>query len=66
MAVPGSVCATVYAAGGYGNSTAALNSISLSSDNVFGDNTAAQIAAQTLTMSGSVSAGYTASVTVGG
>ncbi|AUN32570.1 dioxygenase family protein [Niveispirillum cyanobacteriorum] len=65
FAVPGSVCATVYAAGGYGNSTAALNAVTLSSDNVFGDNTAAQIAAQTLTMSGSVSAGYTASVTVG-
>lgn len=65
FAVPGSVCATVYAAGGYGNSTAALSAVSLASDNVFGDNTAAQIAAQTLTMSGSVSAGYTATVTVG-
>lgn len=65
FAVPGSVCATVYAAGGYGNSTAALNAVTLASDNVFGDNTAAQIAAQTLTMSGSVSAGYTATVTVG-
>lgn len=63
--VPGDVCATVYAAGGYGNSARNLSGISIASDNVFGDNSAAQIAAQTLAMSGSVSAGYTASVTVG-
>ncbi|MFY8094560.1 MAG: hypothetical protein ACOVN0_13875 [Niveispirillum sp.] len=65
FAVPGSVCATVYAAGGYGTSTAALNAITLASDNVFGDNTAAQIAAQTIAMTGSVSAGYAGTVTVG-
>jgi protocatechuate 3,4-dioxygenase beta subunit len=65
FAVPADICSTVYAAGGYGNSTRALSQITLATDNVFGDNTAAQIAAQTLTMSGSVSAGYTATVTVG-
>lgn len=63
--VPGDVCATVYAAGGYGTSATALNRISIASDNVFGDNTAAQVAAQTIAMSGSVSAGYTGTVTVG-
>ncbi len=65
FAVPGDVCSTVYAAGGYGTSANALSRISLSSDNVFGDNTAAQIAAQTIAMTGSVSAGYTGTVTVG-
>lgn len=59
------VCTTVYAAGGYSNSTSNLANISLSSDNVFGDNTAAQVAAMTPTLTGSVSAGYTGTVTVG-
>jgi protocatechuate 3,4-dioxygenase beta subunit len=65
FAVPKETCATVYAAGGYGNSTTNLSNISIASDNVFGDNTSAQVTAMTLVMSGSVSAGYTAAVTVG-
>ncbi len=39
--------------------------ISLSSDNVFGDNTAAQIAQQTPTLTGSPTAGYTGSAIIG-
>jgi hypothetical protein len=46
-----------------------LAAVSLSTDNVFGDNTAAQIAAMTPTMSGSASAsasaGYTARAVIG-
>jgi protocatechuate 3,4-dioxygenase beta subunit len=61
IAFPSDVMSTVYASGGYGNSTANLNAISFSSDNVFSDGYSTQLA----TMSGSVAAGYTASLTVG-
>jgi hypothetical protein len=42
-----------------------LARITVASDNVFGNNTAAQIAQQTPTMSGSVANGYTASAVIG-
>lgn len=66
FAMPSATASTVYnGATGYSASVTNLASISLSSDNVFGDNTSAQITAMTPTMTGSVSAGYTATVTVG-
>ena len=40
-------------------------SVTLASDGVFGDNTSAQIAQQTPALSGSVTAGYTATATIG-
>jgi len=50
---------------GYSASIRNLAAISLTSDNVFGDNTSAQIAAMTPTLAGSVAAGFTGSVVVG-
>jgi hypothetical protein len=64
--MPSDICTTVFnTATGYSASVTNLARVSLSSDGVFGDNSSAQIAAMTPTMSGSVSAGYTATVTVG-
>jgi protocatechuate 3,4-dioxygenase beta subunit len=65
LAMPSDIASTVYASSGYSQSTSNLSKISISSDNVFGDNTSAQIAAQTPSFSGSTSAGYTASATIG-
>ena len=66
FAVPAAVCSAVYAdTTTYAGSLTNFNRVSLSSDGVFGDNTPAQIAQQTITMSGSPSAGYTAQVLVG-
>lgn len=49
----------------YTASIANYNAITLSSDNVFGDNTSAQIAQMTPALSGSVSAGYSGSALIG-
>lgn len=49
----------------YTASIANYNAVSLSSDNVFGDNTSAQIAQMTPTLSGSVTAGYTGTAVIG-
>ncbi|MBU1376418.1 MAG: intradiol ring-cleavage dioxygenase [Alphaproteobacteria bacterium] len=65
FAMPAAACTAVYAAGGYPNSASRFAQTNTSSDNVFGDNTAAQIAAMTPALSGSPSAGYTGAVTVG-
>jgi protocatechuate 3,4-dioxygenase beta subunit len=65
LAMPRDACAAVYAAGGYAGSASRLATITTASDNVFGDNSTAQIAAQTPAMTGSPSAGYAATVTVG-
>jgi len=66
LAMPSSVCNAVYAnVSGYSASVANLAAVSISSDNVFGDNTDAQISAETPTMSGSVSEGYVGTATVG-
>jgi protocatechuate 3,4-dioxygenase beta subunit len=64
FAMPADACAAVYATGAYATSQSNFRSVSIASDNVFGDNTAAQITAMTLSMSGSASAGYTATATV--
>jgi protocatechuate 3,4-dioxygenase beta subunit len=49
----------------YTASIANYNAISLSSDNVFGDNTSAQLAQMTPTITGSISAGYSGSALIG-
>ena len=49
----------------YTASIANYNSSSLSSDNVFGDNTSAQVAQMTPSLSGSLTAGYSATALIG-
>jgi protocatechuate 3,4-dioxygenase beta subunit len=66
LAMPSATCSTVYnGSSTYSSSIANFSRVSIASDNVFGDNTSAQIAQQTPAMSGSVSAGYTATATIG-
>lgn len=66
IALPADVCRTVYnGSSTYSSSISPFAGVSLSSDNVFGDNSAAQLAQQTPTMSGSVANGYTASAVIG-
>ena len=61
LAFPVDVCSAVYATTGYEASVANLAAISFSTDNVFSDGVTLQMA----TVSGSVSAGYVAELTVG-
>ncbi|ATY34813.1 intradiol ring-cleavage dioxygenase [Sphingomonas psychrotolerans] len=66
LAMPAAACSEVYNnAGGYGTSLRNLGGVSLSGDNVFGDNASAQIAQQTPAMSGSAAVGYTATAVIG-
>lgn len=61
LALPEAACREVYASTGYSASLGNLNGISLSSDNVFSDGSSLQLA----TLSGSVAAGYAATLSVG-
>lgn len=65
LAMPAAACNTVYASTGYSTSATNFARVSISSDNVFGDNTSAQVTAMTPTMTGSVAAGYTGTATIG-
>lgn len=66
LALPSATCSTVFAdTATYPSSQTNFAAITLSSDNVFGDNTSAQIAAMTPAMSGSTTAGYIATATIG-
>lgn len=60
LALPEDVCRTVYASAGYERSVSNLSRVSLSSDGVFSDGVALQLAKVT----GSIEEGYTASLTV--
>lgn len=62
VALPQDVCATVYAESGYEASVSNLSQVTLSSDNVFGDDSGAL---QLATVTGDVSSGYTVSLNVG-
>jgi len=62
IALPKEACEKVYATTGYEQSVRNLAQTSLASDNVFGDD---QGIHQLASMSGSVSAGYTAALTIG-
>lgn len=65
IAMPEADVAAVYAADArYPSSTANLGRITLASDNVFGDNSEAEIVQQTLVMTGDTSTGYTGTVTI--
>jgi protocatechuate 3,4-dioxygenase beta subunit len=61
IALPKDACDTVYATDGYGQSVTNMTQVSLTSDNVFRDDGAAQ---QLGTVTGSVSDGYTVALTV--
>lgn len=67
FAVPADALAPIYASDPrYTDSVGPLKSSTvIARDNVFGDNTAEQIKAQTLTMSGDAATGYRATATVG-
>ena len=66
FAMPRDISSAVYAgATGYSASVNNLAQVTTSNDNVFGDNTAAQITAMTPTLAGSVANGFTGAVTVG-
>jgi protocatechuate 3,4-dioxygenase beta subunit len=62
IALPQATCDTVYATSGYERSVQNLQQVSLERDNVFGDDGGVH---QLATMSGSVSSGYTAALTIG-
>lgn len=66
LAMPAATCAEVYNnASGYSTSVRNFAGVSLSGDNVFGDNSSAQVAQQTPTMSGSATTGYSATAVMG-
>ena len=66
FAVPADEASYVYSVRtDYGDSRLNFVNLTLGTDNVFGDNTDEQIEAQTLTMSGNDTEGYTSTVTVG-
>ncbi len=67
MALPADTSSTVYNNdSGYSNSVGPFSRITLASDNVFGDNTDAEVAVQTISIdSGNYVDGYEASITIG-
>lgn len=66
LALPAAVCSAVYSdTATYPSSATNFARVSLTSDNVFADNSAAQLAQQTPTLTGSVAAGYTGSALIG-
>lgn len=65
IALPEAECAAVYAADTrYANGTTNLGRISIATDNVFSDNSADQIAQQTLALTGDPTAGYAGTLTI--
>jgi protocatechuate 3,4-dioxygenase beta subunit len=66
MALPRDICSTVYSgATGYSASVNNLVGVTTSNDNVFGDNSAAQVAAMTPSLVGTIADGYTGNLTIG-
>lgn len=66
FALPGDVAQAVYAAVPlYAASVANLGGVSLASDMVFSDNTAEQVAAQTMVLTGDVGVGFRGTATIG-
>jgi protocatechuate 3,4-dioxygenase beta subunit len=61
IAIPEDVAKTVYATDGYSQSVTNLGQVTLASDNVFGDDSAAR---ELATVTGDVTAGYTATLTI--
>lgn len=66
MALPSDICTAVYKnVAGYSQSVTNFSQVSTSTDNVFSDNTAAQIAQQTPSLSGDTTNGFTGTITIG-
>lgn len=66
FALDRTVCSTVYSTvSGYSASTTALNGITFATDNVFSDLSSSQLAAQTISLSGDTTNGYTGPITLG-
>ncbi|HEX7874299.1 MAG TPA: intradiol ring-cleavage dioxygenase [Sphingobium sp.] len=66
FAMPSAQCSSVYSGSSlYGSSSSNFAATSTASDNVFGDNSSAQIAQQTISMTGDLTNGYAGTVTVG-
>lgn len=65
IAMPEAEAAALYAADSrYSNGTTNLGRITIATDNVFSDNSAAEIAQQTLAVTGDPQAGYTGTLTI--
>lgn len=66
MALPAAACSAVYStATGYGSSLTNLAGVSLTTDGIFRDNSAAEIAQQTISLTGDPTGGYTGEILVG-
>jgi protocatechuate 3,4-dioxygenase beta subunit len=65
FAMPSATCTTVYATSAYASSNTNFASTTTANDNVFGDNTSAQITAMTPAMTGDIANGFAGTVTVG-
>ncbi|MGC4077454.1 MAG: intradiol ring-cleavage dioxygenase [Rubrivivax sp.] len=65
LALPDDISRALYeSADGYADSLAPFEEMSISTDNVFSDNTAEQLAAQTLAITGSADAGFKGTVSI--
>lgn len=65
LAMASAACSTVYAtATGYTASQSNFAAVSISADNVFGDNSSAQMAVMTPAVTGDIASGYTATTTI--
>ena len=66
LAMPAATCTTIFAdTSVYPTSKTNFAQVTLASDNVFGDNSSAQLAVQTPTITGSASAGLVGTATIG-
>lgn len=65
LAIPAAVCNTVYASTGYATSATNFARTSISSDNVFGDNSSAQVTAMTPVLTGDIASGFAGTATIG-
>jgi protocatechuate 3,4-dioxygenase beta subunit len=66
MAMPSAICTQVYkSVSGYSQSVTNFSQVSVSTDNVFEDNTAAQIAQQTPSLSGDTTNGFSGTILIG-
>lgn len=65
IALPADACNAVYATSGYSRSAANLTMISIATDGIFADNTAAEMAVVTPALTGDITTGYTGTLNIG-